>query len=53
MTTTLITGGNKSLGYETARRLIEAGQTVWIGARQRPADRQRPSSSAPAASSST
>jgi len=33
MTTTLITGGNKSLGYETARRLIEAGQTVWIGAR--------------------
>ena len=33
MTTTLITGGNKSLGYETARRLIDAGQTVWIGAR--------------------
>jgi NAD(P)-dependent dehydrogenase (short-subunit alcohol dehydrogenase family) len=33
MTTTLITGGNKSLGFETARRLIEAGQTVWIGAR--------------------
>jgi NAD(P)-dependent dehydrogenase (short-subunit alcohol dehydrogenase family) len=33
MTTTLITGGNKSLGYETARRLIGAGQTVWIGAR--------------------
>jgi NAD(P)-dependent dehydrogenase (short-subunit alcohol dehydrogenase family) len=33
MTTTLITGGTKSLGYETARRLIEAGQTVWIGAR--------------------
>ena len=33
MTTTLITGGNKSLGYETARRLIGEGQTVWIGAR--------------------
>jgi NAD(P)-dependent dehydrogenase (short-subunit alcohol dehydrogenase family) len=33
MTTTLITGGNRSLGYEIARRLIEAGQTVWIGAR--------------------
>jgi NAD(P)-dependent dehydrogenase (short-subunit alcohol dehydrogenase family) len=33
MTTTLITGANKSLGYETARRLIEAGHTVWMGAR--------------------
>ena len=33
MTTTLITGANRSLGYETARRLIEAGHTVWIGAR--------------------
>ncbi|MFS8204942.1 SDR family NAD(P)-dependent oxidoreductase [Streptomyces sp. CWNU-52B] len=33
MTTTLITGGNRSLGYEIARRLIEAGQAVWIGAR--------------------
>ena len=33
MTTTLITGGNKSLGYETARRLIAEGHTVWIGAR--------------------
>lgn len=33
MTTTLITGGNRGLGYEVARRLIEAGQTVWIGAR--------------------
>ncbi|UFS57505.1 SDR family NAD(P)-dependent oxidoreductase [Subtercola endophyticus] len=32
-TTTLITGANKGLGYETARRLIEAGHTVWIGAR--------------------
>lgn len=33
MTTTLITGGNRGLGYEVARRLIGAGQTVWIGAR--------------------
>lgn len=33
MTTTLITGANKGLGYETARRLIEAGHTVWMAAR--------------------
>ncbi len=33
MTTTLITGANRSLGYETARRLIAAGHTVWMGAR--------------------
>lgn len=33
MTTTLITGANKGLGYETARRLIEAGQDVWVAAR--------------------
>jgi NAD(P)-dependent dehydrogenase (short-subunit alcohol dehydrogenase family) len=33
VTTTLITGANRSLGYELARRLIAAGQTVWIGAR--------------------
>jgi NAD(P)-dependent dehydrogenase (short-subunit alcohol dehydrogenase family) len=33
MTTTLITGGNKGLGYETARRLVELGHTVYIGAR--------------------
>lgn len=30
---TLITGANKGLGHETARRLIEAGHTVYIGAR--------------------
>jgi NAD(P)-dependent dehydrogenase (short-subunit alcohol dehydrogenase family) len=33
MTTTLITGGNKGLGFETARRLLAAGHTVWIGSR--------------------
>lgn len=35
MTITFITGANKGLGYETARRLIELGQTVLIGARDR------------------
>ncbi|GAA3533180.1 SDR family NAD(P)-dependent oxidoreductase [Amycolatopsis ultiminotia] len=33
MTTTLITGANKGIGRETARRLVEAGQDVWLGAR--------------------
>lgn len=33
MTTTLITGANKGIGYETARRLIDAGHTVWMAAR--------------------
>jgi NAD(P)-dependent dehydrogenase (short-subunit alcohol dehydrogenase family) len=32
-TTTLITGANKGLGYETARRLLAAGHTVWMGSR--------------------
>jgi NAD(P)-dependent dehydrogenase (short-subunit alcohol dehydrogenase family) len=32
-TITFITGANKGLGFETARRLIELGQTVIIGAR--------------------
>jgi NAD(P)-dependent dehydrogenase (short-subunit alcohol dehydrogenase family) len=33
MTTTLITGATRGLGRETARRLIELGHTVYIGAR--------------------
>ena len=33
MTITFITGANRSLGRETARRLIEAGHTVLLGAR--------------------
>ncbi len=33
MTVTLITGGNKGLGYETARRLLAEGHTVYLGAR--------------------
>ncbi len=33
MTITFITGANKGLGYEAARRLIEIGHTVLVGAR--------------------
>lgn len=33
MTTTLITGANKGLGFEAARQLLAAGHQVWIGAR--------------------
>ena len=33
MTVTLITGANKGLGYEAARKLIERRHTVYLGAR--------------------
>ena len=35
MTNTLITGANKGLGFETARRLTALGHTVFMGARDR------------------
>ncbi|WP_033338536.1 SDR family NAD(P)-dependent oxidoreductase [Catenuloplanes japonicus] len=37
MTITFITGANKGLGRETARRLVEAGHTVLLGARDQEA----------------
>ena len=33
MTTTLITGSNKGLGHEAARRLLAEGHDVWVAAR--------------------
>ena len=33
MTATLITGANRGLGYETARRLLAEGHDLWVGAR--------------------
>ncbi|MET8762838.1 SDR family NAD(P)-dependent oxidoreductase [Lentzea sp. NPDC004782] len=33
MSSVLITGANKGLGHETARQLVLAGHTVWLGSR--------------------
>jgi NAD(P)-dependent dehydrogenase (short-subunit alcohol dehydrogenase family) len=35
MTTILVTGANRSLGHEAARRFVESGHEVWLGARDR------------------
>jgi NAD(P)-dependent dehydrogenase (short-subunit alcohol dehydrogenase family) len=40
VTTTLITGANKGLGYEAARQLAGAGHTVYVGARDADLGRQ-------------
>ena len=46
MTTSLITGANKGLGFETARQLITAGHRSGSGHETLPAGGKRPTSSA-------
>ena len=52
-TITFITGANKGLGYETARRLIDLGQTVIVGARDAARGQAAADASARASSPST
>jgi NAD(P)-dependent dehydrogenase (short-subunit alcohol dehydrogenase family) len=40
MTTTLVTGATRGLGHEVARRLVEAGHAVYLGARDLDAGRE-------------
>ncbi|GLY28143.1 SDR family NAD(P)-dependent oxidoreductase [Kineosporia sp. NBRC 101731] len=40
--TALVTGGNKGIGFETARQLAQRGFTVWLGAGIKGGARLRP-----------
>ena len=48
-TSVLITGANKGLGLEAARRLGERGWMIFLGSRTKPAAEQPPTRSSPTA----